>query len=94
MNYTHEKRCNIGQYASEMGTAVAVRKFRKERPNLNERNVRTFAKKYKDELKLAAQEKRAPKRKMKILKRGRPLLLEKVDKKLPIGYATSWGLGF
>ena len=42
--------------------------------------MRTFAKIYKDELKLAAQEKRAPKRKMEILKRGRPLLLGKVDK--------------
>ena len=34
-------------------------------------------KKYKDELKLAVQEKRASKRKMEILKRGRPLLLGK-----------------
>ena len=42
--------------------------------------MRTFAKIYKDELKLAAQEKKAPKRKMGILKRGRPLLLGKVDK--------------
>ena len=42
--------------------------------------MRTFAKIYKDELKLAAQEKRVPKRKMGILKRGRPLLLGKVDK--------------
>ena len=41
--------------------------------------MRTFAKKYKDGLKLAAQEKRALKRKMEILKRGRPLLLGKVD---------------
>ena len=62
-----------------MGTAAAIRKFRKERPNLSESTVRTFASKYKDELKLAAQEKRAPQRKMKIQKRGRPLLLGKVD---------------
>ena len=62
-----------------MGTAAAIRKFRKERLNLNESTVRTFASKYKDELKLAAQEKRAPKRKMEIQKRGRPLLLGKVD---------------
>ena len=62
MKYTPEERCNIGKYASEMGTAAAVRKFRKERPNLNESTVRTFAKKYKDELKLATQEKRAQKK--------------------------------
>ena len=62
-----------------MGTAATIRKFRKERPNLNESTVGTFASKYKDELKLAAQEKRAPKRKMEIQKRGRPLLLGKVD---------------
>ena len=41
--------------------------------------MQTFVKKYKDELKLAAQEKRAPKRKMEILKRGPPLLLGKVE---------------
>ena len=50
-----------------------------KRPNLKERTVQTFVKKYKDELKLAAQEKRAPKRKMEILKRGPPLLLGKVE---------------
>ena len=54
-----------------MWTAAVVRKFRKERPNLNESPVQTFAKKCKDELKLAAQEKRAPKRKIYILKRGK-----------------------
>ena len=79
VKYTPEERCAIGKYTSEMGTAAAVRKFRKERPNLNESTVRTFSKKYKDELKLAAQEKRAPKRKMEIQKRGRPLLLGRVD---------------
>ena len=62
-----------------MRTAAAIRKFRKERLNLNKSTVRIFASKYKDELKLAAQEKRAPKRKMEIQKRGRPLLLGKVD---------------
>ena len=62
-----------------MGTAAAIRKFRKEGLNLNESTVRTFPSKYKDELTLTAQEKRAPKRKMEIQKRGRPLLLGKVD---------------
>ena len=41
-----------------------------------------LSKRYKDELKLAAQEKRAPKRKIEILKRGRTLLLGKVDEML------------
>ena len=40
--------------------------------------MRTFAKKYEDELKLAAQEKRAPKRKIEVLNRGPSLLLGKV----------------
>ena len=79
MKYTPEERCNIGKYASEMGTAATFRKSWEERPNLNESTVRAFAKKYKDELKLDAQEKRAPKRTMEILKRRRSLLLEKVD---------------
>ena len=61
-----------------MGTAAAVRKFRKERPKLNEITERTFAKKYKN-MKLVAQGKRATKGKMEILKRGGPLLLGKVD---------------
>ena len=65
VKYTPKERCNIGKYASEMGIAAAVRKFRKERPNLNGSTVQAFAKKYKDKLKLAAQEKRAPKLKRK-----------------------------
>ena len=94
MKYTPEERLNIGKYAIEMGTAAAVRKFRKERPKLNEITVRTFAKKYKN-MKLAAQGKRAANGKMEILKRGGPLVLGKADgAKLPVGYATSWGLGF
>ena len=64
MKYTPEERCSNRKYASEMWTTAAVRKFRKERPNLNESTVQTFAKTFKDELKLAAQEKRAPKRKI------------------------------
>ena len=47
VKYTPKERCNIGKYASEKGTATAVRKFRKERPNLNESTVRTFAKNIK-----------------------------------------------
>ena len=82
MKYTPEERCNIGKYAREMGTAAAIRKSRKERLNLNESTVRTFVKKYKVELKLAAQEKRAPKRKIEILKRGRTLFLGKVGEML------------
>ena len=47
-----------------------------------------LSKRYKDELKLAAQEKRAPKRKIEILKRGRTLLLGKVDEMLR-GYLSA-----
>ena len=78
-NYTSVERCDIGKYANEMGTAAVLTKFRKERPNLNKSTVRTFVKKYKDELKQAAREKRTPKRIMEIQKRGRPLLLGRVD---------------
>ena len=38
---------------TQNGTAAAVRKFKKERPNLNESSVWTFAKKHQDKLKLA-----------------------------------------
>ena len=93
VKYTAEERCNIGKYASKMGTAAAVRKFRKERSDLNESTVRTFTKKYKDELKLAPQEKRAPKRKTDILKRGHPLLLGKVDEMVQSCLSTTRHLG-
>ena len=54
--------------------------------------MRTFAKKYKDELKLAAQEKRAPKRKMEILERSRPLLFRKVDEMVRSYILGAWFL--
>ena len=47
VKYTPEERCNIRKYTSEMGTDAAVRKFRKERPNLSENTVQTFAKNVK-----------------------------------------------
>ena len=54
----------------------------KKDPILTKALCEHLPKKYKDELKLAAQEKRAPKRKIEILKRGRTLLLGKVDEML------------
>ena len=80
-----------------MGTAATARKFRKERANLNKSTVQTLTKKYKDELKLAAQEKRVPKRKMEILKCGRPLLLGTVDEMVQSYLSATrhrGGLGF
>ena len=62
-----------------MGTAADVRNSEKKDPILKNALCKHLLKKYKDELKLAAQEKRAPKRKMEILKRGPPLLLGKVE---------------
>ena len=96
MKYTSEERCNIGKYASEMGTAAAVRKFWKERPNLNEITVQTFVKKYKDELTLDAQGESSKKNNGNF-ERWTSFASRKSRRdgtKLPIGYATSWGLAF
>ena len=44
--YTAVQRYQIGKYASENGSANAVRKFKKDFPSLKESTVREFRSKY------------------------------------------------
>ena len=70
----------IGKYTAINGPGAAVRKFRKSHPHLKfgESQARALRKKY------LAQEKKRPNVNKKIgtLNRGRPLMLDTVDKKV------------
>lgn len=79
--WSGKDRYSIGKYASENGTAATLRKFNKTYPNLTESTVRTFKKKFVDELKKADKEKREPTKVIEKYssKTGRPLLLGELD---------------
>ena len=47
---TDKQRYTIGKYAAENGNANTLRKFKTEFPNLSESTVRTFMKRYYDEV--------------------------------------------
>ena len=76
--YTYEARYKIGKYASEIGSAATFRKFKSDFTKLNESTVCDFKGKYEEKLKIS-------KKKAKGIstfvteKRGRPLLLGKLD---------------
>ena len=50
---------NIGKYSNENGPAATVRKFSQKFTTLNESTVRTFRKKYREQVKKAEMESRA-----------------------------------
>ena len=82
--YTDEDRYKIGKYASENGSAATVRKFKSDFPKLNESTVRDFKRKYEEKLKISKKkgENVSP---LVTEKRGRPLLLDKLDELVQIG---------
>ena len=76
--YADEDRYKIGKYASENGSAATVQKFKSDFPKLNESAVRDFKRKYEEKLKISKKKGEN----ISILvteKRGRPLLLGKLD---------------
>ena len=75
---TDEDRYKIEKYASENGSAATVRKFKSDFPKLNKSTVRDFKKKYEEKLKIS---KKKGENISTLLneKRGRPLLLGKLD---------------
>jgi len=77
--YSDSQRFAIGKYASENTTASTLRRFNNEFPDLSESTVRTMRKKYEDELKNAAKQKRDPSKILKAGRRGRPLMLGPID---------------
>ena len=74
-----KKDSPLGLYAAENGHAATAIKFSSKEKPLNERTVRRFCKRYKDELQKSTQEKREMKKELSLLPRGRPLMLESLD---------------
>ena len=79
--WTDENRYAVGKYAFEHGTAVAVRNFKKDFPNIKESTVREFKKKYEKQLQEAMKDILQPPKLIKKYssKTGRLLLLGKFD---------------
>ena len=77
---TDEQRYTIGKYAAENGNANTLRKFKTEFPNLNESTVRTFKKRYYEELRKCKEKLEESKNITKYARKtGRPYLLGKLD---------------
>ena len=79
MKYTDNDRYNIGKYAYEFGNSHAARHFKKAFPSITESSVRTFKKKYEDQLATAKKAGVAPVKSIVKKKLGRPLLLGQFD---------------
>lgn len=81
IKWTDENRYTIGKYASEHGNTSAVRRFRKQFPNIKESTVRDFKKKYERLIQEAKKRNVEPPKMIEKYssKTGRPLLLGKFD---------------
>ena len=77
--YSADQRYKIGKYASEYSTASTLRKYKGEFPQLSESTVRSMRQKYEEELRKALQQKREPRCTLPAGRRGRPLMLGKID---------------
>ena len=78
--WSDKDRYHIGKYASENGTAAALRKYKTRYQKLNESTIRDFVKKYREELKKASKQNRSPVKQLATSQRGRPLMLGPIDK--------------
>ena len=79
IKYLAVQRYEIGKYASEYNRASTLRKYKDEFPLLNESTVRSMRQKYEEELRQSLKEKRESKTKLTTARRGRPLMLGKID---------------
>ena len=79
IKYSAVQRYQIGKYASEYSAASTLRKYKGQFPQLNESAVRSMRQKYEKGLRQSLQEKREPKTKLPTARRGRPLMLGKID---------------
>ena len=76
LKWTDKQRYTIRKYAAENGNANTLRKFKTEFPNLSESTVRTFKKRYYEEVRKCKEKLEEPKRITKYApKTGRPYLL-------------------
>ena len=76
----NKERYDIGNYASLHGPVPAAKKFGTKEKPLNESSARRFAKLYQEELATAKKQNCEVSKGLKILPRGRPLLLGSLDK--------------
>ena len=79
IKYSAVQRYEIGTYASEYSAASTLREYKCEFPQLNESTVPLMHQKYEKELRQSLKEKREPKTKLPTTRRGRPLMLGKID---------------
>ena len=78
--WTDQQRYTIGKYAAESGNAATVRKFKTEFPNLKESTVRTFKKRYYEEVRKCKERIDESKKIEKYTRKtGRPYLLGELD---------------
>ena len=73
--YSDEDRYTIAKYAKDNGASPAAKFFKNKYSKINESTVRTFVKKYDENVKVAKVCSRSPGRKFKALMRGRPLMV-------------------
>ena len=77
---TDKQKYTIGKYAAENGNANTLRKFKTEFPNLSESTVRTFKKRYYEEVRKWKEELEESKSITKYARKtGRPYLLGELD---------------
>ena len=77
--WSDKERFQIGKYAALNGPVTAAKKFGTKDKPLNESSARRFANSYREELARAKKENRDVCKGLKILPRGRPLLLGSLD---------------
>ena len=79
-SYSAKDRFLIEKHASIHGTASAVRKWKKDYSQVNERTIRGFKKRYEAQINEERQKKKSPKKVIVNKFRGRPCLLgDKID---------------
>ena len=79
-SYSAKDRFLIGKHASIYGTASAIRKWKKDHPQLNESTIRNFKKRYENQINEEKRRKKSPKKVIVNKLRGRPCLLgDKID---------------
>ena len=77
--WTDKERYEIGKYAAENGNIRTVRSFEKKFPTLSESTVRSFKKRYFEQLSQKSKEEVERAQSIKNRKTGRPLLLGELD---------------
>ena len=80
--YSDEIRYKIAKYPNEHGATSAERKFKKDFPTIRESSIRSWLKKYREEMALAKKEKRPQRETIKLGQQGRPVMLRGVDEQV------------